>query len=356
MKKENSKKQLCIALVFNLQRAHASHGLNYLETEYDSEDVILGIKDALELSGHKVILIEANRNVIENIKTNSKGIDIVFNIAEGLRGEARESHVPCVLEMLGIPYTGSGPITMAITLDKARTKEILLQNGISTPEYQVFNSANDRIQQNLRYPLIVKPIAEGSSIGISGESVVQNENALRQQVDFVIKTYRQPALVERFLTGREFTVGILGNENPRVFPIIEICLEKYEHSKLAFTLENKFIVDNDENSCVPKNLSLKLRNRIREAALQTYRALNCRDFSRIDIRCDENNIPNVLEINPLPGLNPKVEYVSYFVKAARLAGLGYNEMVNEVLNAALKRYGIDAGMRAHEFAKEVQTK
>jgi len=356
MKKENSgQKQLCVALVFNLQRKHANHERNYIETEYDSEDVILGIKDALELSGHKVILIEANRNVIENIKTNCRQIDIVFNIAEGLNGEGRESLVPCVLEMLGIPYVGSGPVTMAITLDKARTKEILLQNGIPTPPYQVFNSTNEKLNENLHFPLIVKPVAEGSSIGITSESVVQDESALRLQVDFVLKTYKQAALVEKFLPGREFTVGILGNEKPHIMPILEIYLDKYGHSDGAHTLEDKFVVGRDENSGVPKNLSIKLRNRIKEFALQTYRVLDCRDFSRIDIRCDKDNEPYVLEVNPLPGLNPKAADPSYFVKTARLAGMGYAEMINEVLNAALKRHNIDAGMRMQEFARELQT-
>ena len=168
--------------------------------EYDSEETIEALVSALESWGHEVIPIEADEAIAEKLK--SAHPDIVYNIAEGLRGESRESHVPAICEMLGIPYTGSGPLTLAMCLDKARTKQILSYYRISTPAFQVFNSTKEKLNPDLRFPLIAKLVHEGSHMGLSKNSIVDDENSLMQQVKYLIETYHQPVLVEEFIMGR----------------------------------------------------------------------------------------------------------------------------------------------------------
>ena len=309
--------------------------------EFDDMSTIIAIKNALASGGHKVILVEANEDAYEKLK-NSK-FDFVFNFAEGLYGESRESQIPAMLEMLKIPYTGSGPLTLAIALDKPRTKEILRYHGIPTPNFQVFKSVNEPLDKNLHFPLFVKPVAEGSSKGITSKSLVNNEKELRETVSFMIKKYHQPALVEEFLHGREFTVSILGNDPPKMLPIVEIVFGSLPDSIPKFDCyEVKWIFDSPNSDIemvvCPAKISKQLENRIKKVALDTFKVLNCKDFCRIDMRLDKNNIPNVLEVNPIAGLIPDPKENSRFPKACYTAGMTFNEAILSILDVAMKRY------------------
>lgn len=189
---------------------------------FDMPETIESVKRVIESGGHAVMLIEADETAYSRLLGYRESKDIGFNIAEGTRGESRESHIPCMLEQLGIHCVGSGLLTLALTLNKYRTKEILAFHGISTPAFQVLRSADGPLDPSLRYPLIVKLLCEGSSIGLAYDSVVSREEELRTKTAFLFDCYALPVIVEEFLTGREFTVPIIGNDPPVVLPIIEI--------------------------------------------------------------------------------------------------------------------------------------
>jgi D-alanine-D-alanine ligase len=308
--------------------------------EWDTEETILAVKTAIELH-HDVTLIEANEEAF--LKLLQAQPDIVFNIAEGLRGPSREAQIPAILEMLGIPYTGSDPLTLGICLDKSRAKEILAYYGIPTPPFSVIETVEQLSKFNIQLPCIVKPLHEGSSKGIFNASVVRTEEELQRQVKRVITEYKEPALVEKFLTGREFTVAMLGNDSDlRVLPIVEIRFDSLPDGvNPIYSYEAKWIWDSIENPIdvheCPAKISPKLQKEIENVCRQAYNVLRCRDWCRIDIRLDENGQPNVIELNPLPGILPNPEEHSCFPQAARASGIDYNTMLNMVLEAGIKR-------------------
>jgi D-alanine-D-alanine ligase len=260
-------------------------------------------------------------------------------MAEGLRGESRESHVPAILEMLGIPYTGSGVLTMAMCLNKAITKKILAYHGIPTAKFTLLRPGAPLDTGDLQFPLFAKPLHEGSSMGVSSASVITSYDDLRQQVDYLGRAYRQDVLVEEFLTGREFTVAVLGNEAPRAFPPMEILFHQCPDDHGA-VYSRRFKVEwSDEVFyCCPAQLDPELDQAVRKTALDAYQALDCREVGRIDIRLDRNGVPNVMEINPLPGLAPGFSDLPRILNAS---GIGYDELVNGMVDMALCRCGLE---------------
>jgi D-alanine-D-alanine ligase len=312
--------------------------------EWDSEDTILAVKTALERH-HVVTLIEADDEAYRKLLQIHP--DIVFNIAEGLRGPSREAQIPAMLEMLDIPYTGSDPLTLGLCLDKSRTKEILSYHGIPTPSFHVVETTGELSTISLSLPCIVKPLHEGSSKGVLDASVVRTTGELREQVERVLLNYHQPALVEKFLSGREFTVALLGNgSGVRALPIIEMHFDHLpKGANPIYSFEAKWEWDSIEHplsqmyTC-PARLEPRLEQRIKEVCTKAFQVLRCRDWCRIDVRFDQDDTPNILELNPLPGILPNPEDHSAFPMAARHAGLHYDTMLNEVLNLAIKRYGI----------------
>ena len=311
--------------------------------EWDSWDTINAVKSALELFNN-VSLVEADLSSFEKLKNLDP--DIVFNIAEGFFGESREAQIPAMLDMLQIPYTGSDPLTLATCLDKARTKEVLSYYDIPTAPFFIANEIDQIKNLKLTFPLFVKPVWEGSSKGIFTSSFVNNKKELSEQVERIIAEYSQPALIEEFLSGREFTVAILGNgDEAQVLPIVEIDYKDFPDGFIPiYSYEAKWILDTKENpldvfSC-PAKLNPALETKVRQVALNAYKTLRCRDWSRIDIRMNADNVPNIIEINPLPGILPDPKENSCFPKAARTAGISYDEMLNSVLLAAARRYNL----------------
>ncbi len=362
------RKQLNVALVYNLKPADANSSegeedarsessgemiavasRTKTETkadtyaEWDTEETILAVKAALE-QHHNVSLIEANEEAFQKFLQVQP--DIVFNIAEGLRGPSREAQIPAMLEMLGIPYTGSDPLTLGICLDKARTKEILSFHNIPTPPFAVIRSLEEFASCSVPFPAIVKPLYEGSSKGIFNSSVVRATSELKKEVERIHSEYHEPALVEVFLSGREFTVALLGNgRRLQALPIIEIKFDSLPAGvNPLYSYEAKWIWDTIDNPLevheCPAGIPTQLSDSIIEVSKKAYRALNCRDWCRIDIRLDADGIPNVLELNPLPGILPNPEEHSCFPQAARAAGIGYEQMINAVMDFALERHGI----------------
>lgn len=337
--KGESQSMAVIGVMFNLKGESPGEGEPPdAGAELDCESTVLAVAEALRAYGHDIRLIEGNDN--SYLKLTSEHIDIVFNMCEGIRGESRESHVPAILEMLGIPYTGSGVLTLALTLDKPLTKKILTFHNVPTARFKVFESEEEVDTKGFEFPLFVKPAHEGSSMGISPSSKCNNYHEVRCEVGKLVKLYKQPALVEEFLSGREFTVGLIGNRQPSIFPIMEINFAHIpEHEIHGSIYSRQFKAEwcEDKYYSCPACLSPELEEQIRDIALQTYRILDCRDFARIDMRLDKNGVPNVIEVNPLPGMAPGF---SDYPKIAEKAGWSYRELVNRILTCALRRYGL----------------
>ncbi|HMI54844.1 MAG TPA: hypothetical protein VK494_01520, partial [Gemmatimonadaceae bacterium] len=277
--------------------------------------------------------------------------DIVFNIAEGFGGVNREAHVPAICEFYGIPYSGSDPFTLTLCLDKARTKETLAFHGIPTPRFTVVATPFDLESRtaDLKLPLFVKPLHEGSSKGITDRNLCWDRDHLSKQTRFLLDNYKQPVLVEEYLPGKEFTCAVLGNgEEATVLPIVGMNFETLPKGALPiYSFDAKFVWDRPEHPLdifqCPARISKQLKASIERVTLDAFRVLGCRDWARIDVRLDAVGNPNVLEVNPLPGILPDPADNSCLPKAARAAGIGYEELIQSCLKYAAARQGVDLG-------------
>lgn len=321
-----------------------SNRLSDAYAEWDDEETISAVEQAIKKAGHEVIRIEADENAFEKLKSIRP--DIVFNMAEGLSGPSRESFIPAILEMLNIPYTASGPIAIGNCHDKSLCKEILAFYDIPTPSFFINDSIVNGYPK-VKYPSFVKPLHEGSSKGIYNSSLVNDREHLNREITRIKRDYNQHSIIEDFLDGREFTVALLGNgENVQVLPVIEInldCLPK--NFPKIYSYEVKWFFDTRENKLdiftCPASISEKLKNKIEKICKDAYRALRIKDWARIDVRCDLKENPYIIEVNPLPGVLPNPEDNSCFPKAARAVGMDYDTLIQSVLNLAIERYGLN---------------
>jgi D-alanine-D-alanine ligase len=303
--------------------------------EYDSRETVGFIAAALEAGGHSVLMLGGGREFLESILREK--VDMVFNIAEG-RGNhhSREAQVPCILEMLGIPYSGSDSQCLAICLDKPLAKKLVAAEGVCTPRWLLVTDEGDLGQipwKQFTFPAIIKPVHEGSSKGIRLTSVVDSMERMREEVSRLLGCYRQPVMVEEFITGDEVTVGIIGNSPPKVIGMMRI-LPKNREKHFVYSLEVKRDYQNLVNYECPAQLKDEVRERITLSSLKVFGVLGCRDFARLDFRVSPDGVPYFLEINPLPGLG----IYSDLVIMANKLGWTHQELINAVLDAALKRY------------------
>src|SRR5690349_12179478 len=314
--------------------------------EWDSPATIAAVEAALSNLG-KVVRLEATEEFPERLRAIRP--DIVFNIAEGFHGVNRESHVPDICEFFGIPYSGSDPFTLTLCLDKARTKETLSFHGIRTPRFAVVENLADLDARTSRLdlPLFVKPLHEGSSKGITDGNLCRDRDQLLIQTKFLLENYRQPVLVEEYLPGREFTCGVLGNgDEAIVLPIVGMNFGALPKGSLPiYSFDAKFVWDRPERPLeifeCPAKISRELQRAIEQVVLDAYRVLGCRDWARIDVRLDRAGNPNILEVNPLPGILPDPAENSCLPKAARAAGIGYDELIQSCLRFAAARQGVE---------------
>jgi D-alanine-D-alanine ligase len=311
-----------------------------LYAEWDTFATINAVREALA-EHHNVTMVEANEEAY--VKLRELRPEIVFNIAEGLTGVSREAQIPAMLEMLNIPYTGSDPLTLALCLDKSRAKEIMTFHNIPTPAFQVILHKEEIDSLHVSFPVIIKPLHEGSSKGIFNNSVVHDLNELKKEAAGILKKYNEPVLIEEYLSGREFTVALLGNgKNLTVLPIVEIKFDTLPPGVTPiYSYEAKWIWDRAEEpleifSC-PANITDFLREEIERICRQAFTVLRCRDWCRIDVRLDGGGRPHIIELNPLPGILPNPEDNSCFPKAARAAGMSYNRLIQTVLLLAAER-------------------
>ncbi len=302
--------------------------------EFDKPETIERVITALENGGHTVKRIGNINALLAQIE--SLDVDIVFNMCEGARGRNRESQVPVMLEMKGIPFVGADGLTLAATLDKVMAKRLFISEGISTPRFFEANPGDDLDEINtIGFPLMVKTRHEGSSKGISGESRVNNIEELRRQVDLINNIYDQPALVEEFISGTEFTVAVLGNDDPKAMPVVQVSIDGNVELGEEFYTHGRIASDSLQYIC-PANIMNELTARIQALAVRVYKCVECRDFGRVDFRVDEKGHLYVLEINPLPSLDVQ----DVFNIFPNVFGSNYDEIVNKVVDFALKRYNI----------------
>jgi D-alanine-D-alanine ligase len=313
-----------------------------LLAECDSDETIAAVEQTLR-ERYQVFRIESDEKAYARLKRLRP--HLVFNISERLFGPNRESHIPAICEMLNIPYTGSDPLTLGICLDKSRAKEILSYHKVPNPAFWIIETP-ENIPSGVRLPAIVKPLFEGSSKGIKNNAMVRTAAELFERVHEVIALYQQPVIVERFIGGREFTVGVLGNApNHEILPIVEI-----DHGQLPagaapiYSYEAKWVWDTPDSPLeifrCPAEISADLKRKIEHVVTRTCAILRIRDWCRIDVRLDEKGEPNILEVNPLPGILPKPEDNSCLPKAARTVGYSYSDLIHRVVDEAAKRCGL----------------
>ena len=308
--------------------------------EWDDPSTIAAVEQALGPCG-SVIRLEADQFFPQELALARP--DLVFNMAEGLHGQSREALVPAICEYLNVPYTGSDPLTLALSLHKGRTKEILAFRGVPTAPFASVQTPADLERVALPFPVFVKPIAEGSGKGVFADNLCETPARLRERVRFLLERYAEPVLVETYLPGPEFTVAILGNgPEAACLPVIGLDFSALPPgAPPVYGYEAKWVWDRPEAPLAifqcPARVPASLHREIERTALDAYHALGCRDWCRVDIRVDRFGVPNVLELNPLPGIIPDPAMNSCFPKAARAAGFSYDELVQEVVRIAWRR-------------------
>jgi D-alanine-D-alanine ligase len=323
---------LRIGFSYNVKRVDSKGG-DDTEAEYDAPETIDAIRDALASYGHMVVPLEATAE-LPRLLMDAR-LDLVFNIAEGVSGRNREAAVPALCELMGIPYTGSDAATLSIALDKALSKRVLRQHGIPTPDFQVMETGRERLSPKMKFPLIVKPNQEGSSKGVSAHaSVVDDEESLRQVVRELLDKYRQPALIEYYIAGREFTVGLLGDKRPRVLPPMEIIFLDKANPRPVYDYQIKQEWEKHVYYQCPAHLTPAELKSMERIARETFVALDCRDVARVDFRMDDTGEIYVLEVNPLPGLTPGYSDLCLIANAANI---DYRSLIGEILTGGLKR-------------------
>jgi D-alanine-D-alanine ligase len=328
-----------VAVVYNPDAKGIINVFGIQNREWYPQGTIDRVVSALKKGGHEVELIPGNRFLLSKLgktlpRHSRKGArGMVLNMALGIQGKCRYTHVPAILEVAGIPYTSSSPLGHILALDKVVAKQIFIASGLPTPNYRVFSSPDERAH-SLEFPLIVKPRGEAASFGLK---IVHDEEALREAVDSTLEEYKQTVLVEEFIRGREINVGILGNDSPETFPVLELLLDGNEHG--VYSHEAKFARSSRKKArkVCPADLPPETAAYIKEIAVKAFNALNVYDFARVDFRLDKFNQPYILEVNSMASLNPG----SSFVHAAKKAGYTYDDLINRIIEVAWRRYAAE---------------
>ncbi|MER8656147.1 ATP-grasp domain-containing protein [Mesorhizobium sp. M0847] len=291
------------------------------------EDVVA----ALQQGGHETLLCEGDKGLLAAIErfmpTGPQGgpLGMAFNLAEGIQGEKRETHVAAMLEMAGVPYTGSGPLGIGLTCDKVVTKMLIRDKGVPTPNFRIMRRGTESAA-GLQFPVVVKPRHEGASLGLQ---LVYEHSKLKEAVEVIATQYGQDALVEEYIEGREICVGLLGNEELEVLPVVEMNFGDRETRLMDW--DAKFVPAAAVPTICPAQIESRLETTLRDISVATFRACHCRDYARLDFRLDRSGQPFVLEMNSPAGLNM---HYSDLVVAARTAGYTYSSLINHILDIA----------------------
>jgi D-alanine-D-alanine ligase len=321
-----------VAIIYNKDIHGVINTFGMQNKEFYNEKTVKRVSECLEKAGHNVAIFDGNKQIIERLEnfmprvSEGEQMGMIFNMAYGIQGESRYTHIPSMLEMLGLPYVGSSPSGHALALDKVLTKIIWKNNNLPTPEFWVFGSPDENLSK-VKYPVIVKPKMESVSFGLK---VVYNDNELREAIHFIVNEFDQQALAEQFIPGREFCVGLLGNSPVETFPVLEIDLEG--NPDAIQTVDDK--KHKPRRKLCPAPISAELAEKMQKISVEAFKALNLRDFARVDIRMDENNTIYLLEINSMASMGETGSYP----EAAKVAGYTYESLVNRMLDVATVRY------------------
>ena len=334
-----------LAFIYNVRHKYPDpeNAATFNEADFDDQDTIdLFIKHLKNL-GFDVLPIESDLEAEKILTREKDNIGFVLNYSEEVLGSVPKIYMAEVLEKIGLPFSGCSNEVQKIIINKGKMKQVLLSNNVSTLPFQVMENPDDEPDGKLGFPLIVKPIARGSSAGITNKSIVKNREELTKQVKFIVTTFAEPALIEPFIEGREFSVGMLGNP-PEILPVIEPRHDKlpkdYYHID---SLEVKWLFEEelgeDYFNC-PAKVDRNLKSKIEDLCLNAWKALNIKDFCRIDLRMDTGGNLYVLDVNSPPGLiPPEITLTSYLPMAARVVGYDYEKLLLKIIEAGLKRYG-----------------
>jgi D-alanine-D-alanine ligase len=324
---------LLVGLTYDLRDDYIAAGMSEEEAgEFDAVETIDALEGAIRAMGFSTDRI-GNAKALAPRLVKGDRWDLVFNIAEGVKGRSREAQVPALLELYDVPYTMSDPLVCAVTLDKAVSKRLIQAAGLATPAFHVVESVEDVERVALQYPLFAKPVAEGTGKGITTQSRIDSEKDLAIVCAEILRRFGQPVLVEEFLPGREFTVSVLGyGRKACVLGTIEVASKV---AAPAYSFESKKNYDKLVNYTLVEEGAL--RDEVEALGLAAYKALECRDTGRVDVRLDRSGRPSFMEINPLPGLHP---IDSDLPITARLLGMPYNGLIAEIVESALERLGI----------------
>ncbi|TKB26956.1 D-alanine--D-alanine ligase [Desulfopila sp. IMCC35006] len=323
-----------IGMTYDLRDDYLAAGMSEEETaEFDKIGTIEAIENAIRTAGHETVRIGNITSLVKRLASNESW-DLVFNIAEGLHGFGREAQVPALLDAYQIPYVFSGPLVQAVTLHKGISKHVVRDSGLPTPAFAVVNCREEIAGIDLPYPLFAKPVAEGTGKGVTAASKITDSRMLQTTCENLLATFKQPVLVETFLPGREFTVGIVGNSSDaRSLGVLEVVLLA-DSEPDVYSYHNKA---NFENLVEYHAVDDAEAQKAAEVALACYRALGCNDAGRVDLRSDGNGLPNFIEINSLAGLHPEISDLSIL---AGKHGVNYQQLISSILNAAIKRLGL----------------
>jgi D-alanine-D-alanine ligase len=332
--------------------------------DYDYIETIDIIRAAIETDGHKTFFIQADAKLPFALKEVKP--DICFNIAEGLGGDAREAQTPAVLELFKIPYTGSRVLTNAISLDKTLTKRLWRDRNLPVAPFQEFTFGDEPLRPEMKFPLFVKPAREGTGMGVDAKAIVNTEAELRERTEYVIRMYHQPALVEAFLPGREFTAGIMGrfdtilySRHPEWYdkdgfhrlPVLELDSSR-SVTPGVYGIEAKAHSIGSEGApgyLCPAPVEPELTRKLQRLAYRAHVVLGALDISRTDIRLDSDGQPRLIEINTLPGLTPS--YSDLCIQAAA-EGISYEDLILEILYLGASRWGLLPARDISSFQKK----
>jgi D-alanine-D-alanine ligase len=320
-----------VGLTYDLRKDYLDMGFGEEETaEFDKESTIEGLEKALHELGYETERVGQVKALVKAL-AEGKTWDIVFNIAEGLYGLAREAQIPALLEAYQIPFVFSDAHTLDISLDKGLTKSVVRDFGVPTADFFVVREIEDVEKVNLPYPLFAKPVAEGTGKGIKANSKISNKKELKDVCEKLLEEFNQPVLVETFLSGDEFTVGITGTgDEAKVVAVMEIILGEKAEAEI-YSYSNK---DNYEDRVSYRLASPENAKKCEEVALASWRALKCQDGGRVDVRMDKNGIVNFIEVNPLAGLNYITSDLPIMCK---LKGKSYTSLIEDIMNSAVKK-------------------
>ena len=324
-----------VGMTYDLRSDYLAMGLSMEDTaEFDKEETVAGIEGALRELGYETDRIGHAKALVRRLEAGDRW-DLVFNICEGLHGVAREAQVPAILNLYGVPYVFSDPLVLALTLHKGLTKRVVRDAGVPTSDFCVYASVEDLADLRFGAPFFVKPVAEGTGKGCSAKSIVRDRARLAPVCDELVARFRQPALIEPYLGGREFTVGVTGTgRQAKVVASMEIVLLA-NAEKGVYSYDNKGHYEDRVvyRACSPGDAVAAAAERV---SLDAWRALGCRDGGRVDIRCDDAQNPLFLEVNPLAGLNPKDSDLPIL---ARMANVSYTELIGRIMASAVARLG-----------------